>query len=78
LIETNKPSAKIVAEKIRRLVEEHTFAYEEAQPNGKITISMGVATFPEDGKDFNDLVSVADQRLYKAKQAGRNAIFAES
>ncbi|MFQ5864148.1 MAG: diguanylate cyclase [bacterium] len=78
LIETNKASAKIVAEKIRKLVEEYSFAYEENQPNGKLTISVGVATFPEDGKEFDSLIKVADKRLYLAKQAGRNVIFVDS
>jgi len=78
LMETNKESARFVAEKIRRLVEEHPFAFEEKQPNGKLTISTGVATFPEDEKDFDGLVKVADERLYLAKQAGRNLIFFES
>ena len=78
LIETDKTSAKVVAEKIRRLIEGQKFDYEEKQPLGKITISTGVATFPEDGKEFNDLVNAADQRLYLAKQAGRNTIFVDS
>jgi diguanylate cyclase (GGDEF)-like protein len=78
LIETNKASAKIAAEKIRKLIEDHTFDYEESQPNGKITISMGVATFPEDGTEFDELVQVADERLYHAKQAGRNKTFVDS
>lgn len=78
LIETNKASAKIAAEKIRKLIEDHTFDYEESQPNGKITISMGVATFPEDGTEFEKLVQVADKRLYLAKQAGRNRTFIDS
>lgn len=78
LIETNKAAAKIVAEKIRKLVENHKFAYEDTQPLGRITISMGVSTFPEDGTDWETLVNVADKRLYLAKQAGRNAISAES
>lgn len=77
LLEANKASAKIVAEKIRRLIEEHQFEFEEAQPNGKITISTGVATFPEDGQDFDALVKIADQRLYRAKQSGRNTIFVD-
>ncbi len=77
LMETKKSDAKIVAEKIRKLIEEHSFNYEEFQPNGKITISAGVATFPEDGKDFDELVAVADQRLYRAKQAGRNRVCAD-
>ncbi|MCH7673317.1 diguanylate cyclase [candidate division KSB1 bacterium] len=78
LIETDKPSAKIVSEKIRKLVEDYGFAYESSQPDGKLTISTGVATFPEDGEDFDTLVSKADQRLYRAKEAGRNLIFVDS
>ncbi|NIR47489.1 diguanylate cyclase [candidate division KSB1 bacterium] len=78
LIETGKSAAKIVAEKIRKLVENHSFAHEAFQPNGKITISVGVATFPEDGQDFDKIVNMADQRLYRAKQSGRNTICAES
>ncbi|MFQ5648806.1 MAG: diguanylate cyclase [bacterium] len=78
LNETNKNAARIVAEKIRKLVEEHTFEFEEKQPTGRITISTGVATFPEDGKEFEVLVTRADERLYLAKQAGRNTIFADS
>jgi diguanylate cyclase (GGDEF)-like protein len=78
LIETDKSPAGIVAEKIRKLVEEHGFAYESSQPDGKLTISTGVATFPEDGEDFDTLVSQADQRLYRAKEAGRNLIFVDS
>ncbi|MFQ5637118.1 MAG: diguanylate cyclase [bacterium] len=74
LIETNKDAANIVAEKIRKLIESHAFAFEDSQPNGKITISTGVSTFPTDGDDFEQLVDVADRRLYKAKQAGRNTI----
>ncbi len=78
LIETDKPSAKIVSEKIRKLVEDYGFAYESSQPDGKLTISSGDATFPEDGEDFDTLVSKADQRLYRAKEAGRNLIFVDS
>ena len=78
LIETDKPSAKIVSEKIRKLVEDYGFAYESSQPDGKLTISTGVATFPGDGEDFDTLVSKADQRLYGAKEAGRNLIFVDS
>lgn len=78
LIETNKKAAEIVAEKIRKLVEEHSFEFEANQPLRKITISSGVATFPDDDADFDGLVSTADKRLYLAKQAGRNTIFVHS
>jgi len=78
LIETNKYAAKIVAEKIRKLVEQQKFDCEKAQPLGRITISTGVATFPEDATVFERLVEAADKRLYRAKKAGRNTIFADS
>lgn len=78
LIETNKASAKIVSEKIRRLIEENVFECEDTQPNGKITISAGVATFPEDARDFDKFIDLADKRLYLAKQAGRNKIIIDS
>ncbi|KAA3616553.1 MAG: diguanylate cyclase [Calditrichaeota bacterium] len=74
LIETDKEAATIAANKIRAIVEDHPFENEETQPDGKITISMGVATFPEDAIDFDGLVGVADRRLYMAKDNGRNQV----
>ncbi|TDI87362.1 MAG: diguanylate cyclase [Caldithrix sp.] len=78
LVETNKDAAKIVAEKIRKLVEKSAFKFEKRQPLKKITISSGVATFPGDAADFDSLVNTADQRLYLAKQAGRNTVIVHS
>jgi diguanylate cyclase (GGDEF)-like protein len=63
-----------VANKIKNLVEQHRFQHEETQPNGKLTISMGVATFPEDAIKPEELVSLADKRLYQAKKNGRNRV----
>ena len=39
-----------------------------------VTVSGGIATYPIDGRTLEELVGVADQRLYAAKQAGRNRI----
>ncbi len=77
LVETDKASARVAAEKIRRIAETYPFLYAEHQPEGRLTVSMGVATFPEDGDDFESLVSTADKRLYKAKQSGRNRVVLE-
>ena len=46
------------------------------QPLGKVTISGGVASFPEDSRDSIDLIRSADQALYEAKAAGRNRVLA--
>lgn len=74
LVETDKQAATYVATKIKKLVEQHRFQYEETQPNGKLTISMGVATFPDDAIKPEELVSLADKRLYQAKKNGRNRV----
>lgn len=74
LAESDKKAAGIVAHKIKKLVEDYPFYYQETQPKGNLTISMGVATFPQDGFDSEELVNCADQRLYRAKQNGRNLV----
>lgn len=43
-------------------------------PAFRVTVSGGIATFPVDGQTLDDLVLIADQRLYAAKLAGRNRI----
>ncbi len=77
LAETNKPAASLVAEKMRRMVETSTFEGLPAHNNGHITISLGIATFPLDATNPNDLITMADQRLYQAKQRGRNQVVVE-
>ena len=39
-----------------------------------VTISMGIATFPEDGKNADELLLKADAALYEAKNKGRNRV----
>jgi diguanylate cyclase (GGDEF)-like protein len=57
------------AERIRRELAEST-----VPGVGTVTISLGVATCPEDGQTEDDLVRVADERLYAAKSGGRNRV----
>ncbi len=77
LPETNRAQACVVAEKIRKMVEKQRFPHEEQQPNGNLTISMGVASFPEDAPDGEELIKKADLRLYIAKAQGRNKVVFE-
>lgn len=46
----------------------------ETQPLGKVTVSMGVAAYPEHGRDGSTLTKRADEALYKAKSQGRNRV----
>jgi diguanylate cyclase (GGDEF)-like protein len=69
---TNRISAVILAEKIRTTVEEYEFVLKGQVAH--ITISGGVASFPEDAQAKKELIECSDKALYQAKQAGRNKI----
>jgi diguanylate cyclase (GGDEF)-like protein len=74
LPETDKDGARIVAEDIRKLVEDHPFKGRETQPQEKVTVSIGLASFPDDGSDKESLIKSADEALYRAKSRGRNIV----
>lgn len=74
--ETGKDLAVLVGEKLRREFEAHPFPLRESQPAGALTISIGIATFPEDAANSRQLVDVADHALYRAKESGRNSVVA--
>ncbi len=76
LPETSRKEALFVAERIRAAVAAQVFqVHTSGEPIGA-TISMGVATFPEDGTDPNELVHRADLAVYRAKLQGRNCVSA--
>jgi diguanylate cyclase (GGDEF)-like protein len=70
--ETDGESAMRVAERITEAIAEHPFRHRDAQPQGCISISGGVASFPQDGNSGGELTHHADQALYDSKRAGRN------
>jgi two-component system cell cycle response regulator len=67
-------NSKPFAEKIRQLVENTDFRFENTSM--PITISMGVATLDGDSTDPAALIKQADDRLYEAKSSGRNCVCA--
>jgi diguanylate cyclase (GGDEF)-like protein len=73
---TPKDVALRVAERMRSLIEGSPFEHGSSQPNGHVTISGGVATWPGDGEDVDSLLRSADEALYQAKRAGRNRVLA--
>ena len=66
--ETDLPSLAAIAERIRVNVE----------ALGDITVSIGAALFPQDGRNPEALFNAADQRLYAAKSSGRNRVVVPS
>ena len=74
---TNKQDAVMVAQRIRQMVQDFVFPFEDRQPNGDLTISVGVASAPDDSIEKQRLLEIADERLYKAKSNGRNQVFGE-
>ena len=74
LINTGKAKAMEIAERVRRTVAETRFPNEKAQPNGDMTVSIGVATFSSSTSTLTDLIREADNALYRAKRGGRNRV----
>jgi diguanylate cyclase (GGDEF)-like protein len=68
----DKAEALSIAEEVRRRVEEYAFEHENTLADP--TLSIGVATYPEDGTARNELTHAADEALYRAKRAGGNAV----
>ena len=71
---TGKKDAYLLCDRLRILIEKTRFDGEEVLPSGKLTVSSGVATFPDDAESAEDLVDRADQALYAAKRNGRNLV----
>ncbi len=74
LIETSKKGAGIFAERLREKIEKEDFPFKEKQPKGELTVTIGIASFPEDANTPEELLNHADDACYKGKEAGRNRV----
>ncbi len=81
LLDANYAQGLVAAERVRSAFEQHEFGL--AQPDSteisrtpKMTISIGVAAFPDDAVDPIYLVELADSALYRATRTGQNCICA--
>jgi diguanylate cyclase (GGDEF)-like protein len=73
LVDTGLEGGIAVAERIRRTVEETVFEGSDGAPI-RLTISIGVSTFPEHSRDREGLLDMADKAMYRAKSRGRNCV----
>ena len=66
----------IILENIRRAVSDYSFelTIKDRTIQEKTTTSIGLASFPRDGKDVQEVLRAADEALYRAKKEGRNRI----
>ncbi len=69
-----KQESLFVAERLRRAIEAASFPGENHLPQGRLTISLGISAFPEDGNLPDMLLHAADLALYRAKHNGRNRL----
>ncbi len=74
LPETPPEQAHEIADRIRRAVSARFFEVETSSEPIRATISMGIASFPRNGDDMNELVHQADLAVYRAKLQGRNRV----
>src|SRR4051812_34144466 len=74
LPETPPDEAYEIADRIRRAVAARRYEVETSSEPIRATISMGVAGYPRDGADMNELVHQADLAVYRAKLQGRNRV----
>ncbi len=74
LTDVTKENGLKVAEKLREAIELEEFRV--SNKSLKITVSIGVASYPEDSEDLEEVVKLADKALYAAKHKGRNCVVA--
>ena len=67
LPQTDGAAACILGEKLRRLIEEHTFLQEEGI-NARVGMSLGVASYPSEAASKEALIRLADERMYQDKE----------
>jgi diguanylate cyclase (GGDEF)-like protein len=72
--ERTATQAVLAADSIRRRIADFDFPHGADQPLGLLSVSGGVATFPDDAEDSVQLLLAADAALYRAKNLGRNQV----
>ncbi len=71
---TDKIGAFLAGDRLRERIAKSKFPGMEKQPQKSITISMGIASFPEDADTREKILDRADKALYHSKENGRNKV----
>jgi len=79
LPDTDEDGAMAVSEEIRTHVKNLEIAHEKSSVSEHVTLSLGIATMVPSGDDSaDDIVAMADEALYEAKESGRNQSIGKS
>jgi diguanylate cyclase (GGDEF)-like protein len=74
LPETDVNGARVKAERVRRTIESRAIPIEPGKEPAHVTVSIGLATFPTHASDKAQLLTAADEEVYRAKSEGRNRV----
>lgn len=74
LPETSNENAMVIAERIRRNIKAQPFEIDSRKPMVSVSVSAGVASFPDHADHYGELIEAADQALYRAKNAGKDQV----
>lgn len=75
LPQTPQEPGEMVAERIRQAIESLDVpSLSNTKNSPHVTISVGMAAFPQHGRDMKELLEHADSSMYKAKESGRNRV----
>jgi diguanylate cyclase (GGDEF)-like protein len=75
LPQINKEQAFGIAERIRQKIEQNVFTDFSLYETVRVTVSIGIASFPHDADNKKDLIAQADRAMYKAKFSGKNQTY---
>jgi two-component system, cell cycle response regulator len=78
LPETDMETARRKVESLREVIASTPIELRDRREPVRVTISAGLASFPEDGSDAAELFATADERMFAAKREGRNRVVAAS
>jgi diguanylate cyclase (GGDEF)-like protein len=77
LVDSNRQSGKLVGERILKKIcsQNYNIDINDNTKCIKLSVSIGVAEFPTDAKNSQEVLAIADRMMYEAKESGRGLVF---